>query len=177
MPLVVPRQRQLKLIAWQEFQFEWTAPGGQYNAHRLGTPVMAKALGWQRLRTNNPRDPFFKDFVSVCHDGLERGIRSLGEFQKQTSLAGLNSTHADPGVPTDWISVPCFKLALEAVSRMTTSSFFGQSAFWDKPDFLDMCCTYADAVPRDAMVLHCIPSFLRPYVFNPRFDQAGRLAQ
>nr|BBD84642.1 putative cytochrome P450 [Cordana terrestris] len=145
-----------------EFQFKWTAPGGQYDAHRLGTPVMAKALGWQRLRTNNPKDPFFEDFAATCLDGLDHGIRMLQET-RPSPISSSNAGDTESISNADWVSVPCFKLALDVVSRMTTKSLFGQSDFWDEPDFLNMCRQYADAVPRDAMILHLIPTFLRPY--------------
>lgn len=123
---------------------------------------MAKALGWQRLRTNNPTDPFFQEFAKTCLDGFDHGIRTLGKPGESPSRQPSDVIYSgDPVNDPDWVSVPCFRLALEVVSRLTSKSLFGKSDFWDDPGFLAMCCQYADAVPRDAMALHCVPSFSR----------------
>lgn len=131
---------------------------------------MAKALGWQRLRTLHPKDPFFAEMATICREGLDQGLRVLGSpgtpFPRSASSimasVSLDDEKGVGGGGCGWISVPCFPLALEVVSLVTSKSLFGDSEFWDNPKFLKICREYAAAVPRDAMLLHTVPEFLTP---------------
>lgn len=134
---------------------------------------MAKALGWQRLRTLHPKDPFFAEMATICREGLDQGLRILGlpgTPCPASASSNIVSVHPQDekddgggggGGGGDWLSVPCFQLALEVVSLVTSKSLFGDADFWDDPKFLEICREYAAAVPRDAMLLHTVPEFLK----------------
>ncbi|PHH78826.1 hypothetical protein CDD80_6197 [Ophiocordyceps camponoti-rufipedis] len=144
----------------EEFQFKYSLPGQQHDIRKIPNSVIGKALSWQRNRSNNVEDPFFADFSKEFLHGFQHEMEAFRQKQPSSSLAFFSHA-AEP--KAGWMAVPCFPLALKIVARLTTKSLFGEPLCRDDY-FLDLCCQFADAVPRVAMVLRCFPSFVRPFV-------------
>lgn len=145
----------------QEFQFKWLLPGQHHDVRRIPNSVIAKALSWQRTRASNSKDPFFKEFSAEFLYGFQEEIQAFTGRQKQSYLPFFSHAADSMVGNSDWIEAPCFPLALKVIARLTTKSLFGEP-LCRKPEFLDMCCQFGDAVPRDAMILRCFPEFTRP---------------
>ncbi|PFH59494.1 hypothetical protein XA68_12254 [Ophiocordyceps unilateralis] len=146
----------------EEFQFKYSLPGQQHDIRKIPNSVIGKALSWQKARANNPQDPFFAEFSKEFLHGFLQEMDTFRRNQKPSS--GLSFFFSHPAEPSsEWMTVPCFPLALKIVARLTTKSLFGEP-LCRNDYFLDLCCQFADAVPRVAMVLRCFPAFARPYV-------------
>ncbi|RDA85087.1 hypothetical protein CP532_3111 [Ophiocordyceps camponoti-leonardi (nom. inval.)] len=148
----------------EEFQFKYSLPGQQHNIRKIPNSVIGKALSWQRNRANNPQDPFFAEFSNEFLHGFLKEMDDHRRKQRDSSSSRalpFFSHAADPG--SEWMAMPCFPLSMKIVARLTTKSLFGEPLCRDD-DFLDLCCQFADAVPRVAMVLRCFPAFMRPFI-------------
>ncbi|RCI07490.1 hypothetical protein L249_4531 [Ophiocordyceps polyrhachis-furcata BCC 54312] len=145
----------------EEFQFRYSLPGQQHDIRKIPNSVIGKALSWQRNRSNNAQDPFFADFSKEFLHGFLQEMDGYRRKQSSSRSLPFFSHAADPS--PEWIAMPCFSLSMKIVARLTTKSLFGEPLCRDD-DFLDLCCQFADAVPRVAMVLRCFPAFLRPFI-------------
>ncbi|KJZ71108.1 hypothetical protein HIM_09527 [Hirsutella minnesotensis 3608] len=149
-------------VVSEEFQFEYSLPG-QHNIRKIPNSVIAKALSWQKTRASNAADPFFWEFSNAFLHGFQEEIQAFRSRPRSFGLPFFS--HANDYVPEDseWISVPCFPLALRIIARFTTKSLFNEPLCRDGA-FLDLCCEVGDSVPRVALILRCCPAFARPLV-------------
>ncbi|KAI1075208.1 P450 monooxygenase [Whalleya microplaca] len=139
-----------RAVMSEEFQFKSLLPGQLHNIRRIPNSVVAKALAWQRTRAGNPDDPFFKEFSSEFIHGFHEEMRPFLRGKGEDERCG-------------WSSVPCFPLALKVIARLTMKSLFGEPLCRDIA-FLDMCCRFGDAIPRDALILRLWPAWARPFL-------------
>ncbi|KAH0592036.1 hypothetical protein MHUMG1_10247 [Metarhizium humberi] len=123
--------------------------------------VIAKALSWQRTRASKPEDPFFKSFSAEFIHGFQEETQRLVQNQSSGIFSLFRGTA--PAADSGWSAVPCFPLAIKVIARLTTYSLFGEPLCRDV-EFLDMCCRFGDAIPRDALILRSWPAWARPSV-------------
>nr|AGN73102.1 P450 monooxygenase-like protein [Epichloe aotearoae] len=147
----------------EEFQFQYSLPGQQHNIRRIPNSVIAKALSWQKTRASNPVDPFFREFSNEFLHGFQEEMEAFERCPKSYSLPFFSHANQSMRGHSDWISLPCFPLALKIIARVTTKSLFGEPLCRDR-SFLDLCCEVGDSVPRVALILRCCPAFARPLV-------------
>ncbi|KJK94937.1 hypothetical protein H633G_01163 [Metarhizium anisopliae BRIP 53284] len=150
-----------RAVMSEEFQFEHLLPGQLHDVRRIPNSVIAKALSWQRTRASKPEDPFFKSFSAEFIHGFQEETQRLVQNQSSGIFSLFRGTPlaADSG----WSAVPCFPLAIKVIARLTTYSLFGEPLCRDV-EFLDMCCRFGDAIPRDALILRSWPAWARPSV-------------
>ncbi|TWU71198.1 hypothetical protein ED733_002286 [Metarhizium rileyi] len=132
-----------------------------HSVRRIPNSVIAKALSWQRTRASKPEDPFFKAFSAEFVHGFQQEVQLLVQKQSRRLIPLFNG--ALPDAHSGWTAVPCFPLALKVVARLTTYSLFGEP-LCRSDEFLDMCCIFGDAIPRDALILRSWPGWARPFV-------------
>ncbi|POR31667.1 Cytochrome P450 monooxygenase [Tolypocladium paradoxum] len=168
---LLPVHEECRADRTQEFQFKWLLPGQHHDVRRIPNSVIAKALSWQRTRASNSKDPFFKEFSAEFLYGFQEEIHAFAGFQRPSYLPFFSHAADIMTGNSGWIAAPCFPLALKVIARLTTKSLFGEP-LCRNPEFLDMCCKFGDAVPRDALILRCFPEFMRPFI--ARFLAAPR---
>ena len=144
----------------QEFQFQYSLPGQQEGARKIPTSVIAKALSWQKTRASNPQDPFFMEFSTEFLQGFQEAMLKLSAQQPWYRRV-FSHSNSGPPANSGWMEVPCFPLAIKVIARLTTKSLFG-APLCRSQEFLEKCCQFGDAVPRDAFILRCFPAFTRP---------------
>lgn len=145
----------------QEFQFKWLLPGQCHDVRRIPNSVIAKALSWQRTRASMPNDPFFNEFSHEFLFGFQEEVQAFTGSQRTSCIPFFSHAAETTSSDSGWIALPCFPLALKVIARLTTKSLFG-TPLCRSQKFLDMCCDFGAAVPRDAMILRCFPGFVRP---------------
>nr|BAM84048.1 cytochrome P450 monooxygenase [Tolypocladium album] len=160
-----------RAVMSEEFQFKWLLPGQHHDVHRIPNSVIAKALSWQRTRASKADDPFFREFSAEFLYGFQEEMRAFTGCGNKSRLPFFSHAGDHTSGNSGWIAAPCFPLALKVIARLTTKSLFGEP-LCRNPKFLDMCCEFGDAVPRDAMILRCFPDFIRPLL--ARFLAAPR---
>lgn len=142
----------------QEFQFQHLCPGHQEDPTSIPTTVIAKALSWQRTRASKAEDPFFQAFSLEFIHGFQKEMRALTSDNSFSLSSLFGQKGPDPS--SGWHAVTCFPLALKVVARLTTFSLFGEPLCRDE-DFLNMCCSFGDAIPKGAMFLRLWPGWSR----------------
>nr|AFO69283.2 P450 monooxygenase [Periglandula ipomoeae] len=152
-----------RAVMTEEFQFKWLLPGQAHEARMIPNSVMAKALSWQRTRASKPSDPFFEAFSAEFIHGFQEEMRRLTQHQNSSFISSLLCTI--PDARSGWHAVPCFPLALKVIARLTTYSLFGEPLCRDAA-FLDVCCRFGDAIPRDALILRSWPGWARPFILK-----------
>ncbi|KYK60561.1 cytochrome P450 monooxygenase [Drechmeria coniospora] len=154
----------------KELQFKWLLPGQHHLVERIPNSVIAKALSWQRSRASNPDDAFFREFSGEFLQSFDEEVQAIGA-QRQLFRVPFFSHAADVTASSGRIAVPCFPMALKVIARLTTKSLFGAPLCRDGK-FLELCCHFGSAVPRDAAILRCFPEFSRrfiaPFMAAPR---------
>ncbi|EXU98876.1 cytochrome P450 [Metarhizium robertsii] len=150
-----------RAVMSEEFQFEHLLPGQLHDVRRIPNSVIAKALSWQRTRARKPEDAFFKSFSAEFVHGFQEETQRLVQNQSSGIFSLFRGT--PPAADSGWSAVPCFPLAIKVIARLTTYSLFGEPLCRDV-EFLDMCCRFGDAIPRDALILRSWPAWARPSV-------------
>lgn len=133
-------------------------PGLQSGATRLPHAVTAKTLGFIRTRSSKSEDPFFRGLTSESIHAFGVVLKDLGKRIKISSIPHPSSD----GLYTkgDCIEIPCFPFALDVITRMTTKVLCGD-VLCRKKEFLELAADFAAAIPWDAMILRCFPTFAR----------------
>ncbi|KAH8897621.1 P450 monooxygenase [Thozetella sp. PMI_491] len=150
-----------RAVMSEEFQFNWLLPGQCHDVQRIPNSVIAKALSWQRTRASKPEDPFFRAFSVEFTHGFQEEMNRFAAASRPSILSTIFG--ASSNRRSGWHAVQCFPFALRVIARLTTYSLFGNT-LCRNTEFLDMCCRFGDAIPRDALILRACPGFIRPYL-------------
>ena len=72
------------------FEADYTLPGASENAHKIGIPISAKGLTWQRQRASAREDTYFSEFLEELWYAFDQEFRvnDVGKIVRQR-LKGL----------------------------------------------------------------------------------------
>ncbi|KAI1121484.1 P450 monooxygenase [Nemania abortiva] len=150
-----------RAVMTEEFQFDSLLPGQCHDVSRIPNSVIAKALSWQRTRASKAEDPFFREFSAEFIHGFQEEMNRFATASRPSRLRAAFG--AGSKLRSGWHAVQCFPFALRVIARLTTYSLFG-GMLCRNIEFLDLCCQFGDAIPRDALILRAWPKFTRPYI-------------
>ncbi|KAL8689118.1 MAG: hypothetical protein Q9218_005130, partial [Villophora microphyllina] len=123
------------------FEADYTLPGASEKAYKIGIPVSAKGLTWQRNRATSKEDSYFAEFKEELLYGFDE------EFKIDSGGA--------------WTTMPCFPAATKVIAHMTAKVLIGPPLCRDT-EVLQLFCDYANAVPLSGWFITKFPGIMKP---------------
>ncbi|MCJ1280020.1 hypothetical protein MMC21_007845 [Puttea exsequens] len=123
------------------FEADYTLPGASENAHKIGIPISAKGLTWQRQRASAREDTYFSEFLEELWYAFDQEFR-------------VNDVGR-------WTKLSCFLTTAKVVSHMTAKVLIGYPYCRD-PELLHLFSEYGNAVPLSGWFIAKFPALLKP---------------